>query len=291
MIQIIKNPKYNFIGYRKITYVISALLIVMALVSLIMKGINYGIEFTGGSMVKLHFEQPVQINELRDKVAQLGFKEAVIQEEKGTNNYIIKTTPKEGIGVEISKLFTPQPSIEQEELFGPSVSEGFRRKALLVVALSCILMLIYIWIRFTFRWGICAVISLIHDVFITTGIIVLMGKEFTVSILAALLTIIGYSINDTVVVSDRVREDLRLNRRTPLPELINGAINETLSRTLLTGLSTIFMLVILFFIGGPVIHDFVLTLLIGVIIGTYSTIFVVAALMVDWGKLTLVQKR
>ncbi|MDD5530086.1 MAG: protein translocase subunit SecF [bacterium] len=284
MINIFKNSKYDFIGKRKYAYILSLAIIIPGIVSFIVKGgPKYGIDFTGGSLVRLHFEQPIPISDLRAKLSQMGFKEAVIQEEKGTKyDYLIKTYPKEGIGNQIAKLFTPSPTVVQEDLVGPAISENFRQKAIWVVLLCWACMLVYIWIRFQFRWGVCAVISIVHDLILTAGLLSILNKEFTASILAALLTIIGYSINDSIVISDRIRENKRLLRKVSLADLVNTSINETLSRTIITGLSTMFVLVILFFFGGPVIHDFAFTMLIGIVVGTYSSVYVVAALVVDW---------
>ncbi len=288
MIQIFKNPQYDFIGKRKYTFILSAVVILVGLVSLIAhKGPRYGIDFSGGSLVELHFEKQIEIAEIREKLSNIGLQEAVIQEEQGTQyNYLIKTLPKEGIGIKISKLFTPPPIVEREELVGPSISAGFRQKAFLVIALSMLVMLIYISIRFTFRWGICAIIAILHDVFVVIGILSIMNKEFTLLTIASLLTIIGYSINDSIVISDRVRENLRGLRRRVLPEVINTSINQNLSRTLLTSLTTFFVLVILFFFGGRAIHDFAFTLLIGVVVGTYSSIYTLSALIIEWEKVS-----
>jgi preprotein translocase SecF subunit len=286
MIQIFKNPNYDFIGKRKYGFIVSSVVILVGIVSLIAhKGPKYGIDFTGGSLIELHFETHIEIAELRDKLSALGVGSAVIQEESGTKyNYLIKTTPKEGIGEEMAAAFSPSPRIEREELVGPSISEGFRAKALWVVFLGMIVMLIYVWIRFSFRWGACAMVAIIHDLMVTVGILSLLDVEFGSSIVAALLAIIGYSINDSIVISDRVRENLRGLRKRMLPEVINTSINQALSRTVLTSLTTLFVLITLLCFGGRVIHDFALTLLIGVIVGTYSSIFVLSSFIVEWEK-------
>lgn len=262
------------------------MVILAGIVSIIAhRGLKYGIDFTGGSLIELRFDEPKNINELRNKLSELGIGEATIQEERGTHyNYLIKTVPKEGIGEQLVKLFTPPPTLEREELVGPSMSEGFRRKALWVVGLGFIVILIYVWIRFSFRWGVCAVIALIHDVLVTVGMLSLLGKEFNSSIIAALLAIIGSSINDSVVIADRVRENLRGLKKRMLPDVVNTSINETLSRTVLTNATILFVLTVLVLFGGRVIHDFALALLIGSISGTYSTIYVMSALVIDWER-------
>ncbi len=288
MIRIFKNPQYDFIGKRKYAFILSVAFILAGIVSLILhRGPRYGIDFTGGSLVELHFDEQVQISDMREKLSQLGLQDAVIQEERGAQyNYLIKTIPKEGIGIKIADLFTPHPTIEREELVGPSISGGFRKKAFWVIALGILVMLIYISIRFTFRWGICAIIAIIHDVLVVVGVFSLLNKEFTSSIIAAILTIIGYSINDSIVISDRVRENLRGLRKRVLPEVINTSINQNLSRTILTSLTTFFVLIILFFFGGRVIHDFAFAMLIGVVVGTYSSIYILSSLIIEWEKLS-----
>ncbi|MCK4352456.1 protein translocase subunit SecF [candidate division WOR-3 bacterium] len=285
---IFKNPKFNFIGIQRYTFALSGALIIAGIVSLVLHhGPKYGIDFTGGSIVELHFDQEVKVSDIREKLSEIGLQDAIIQAEKGINhNYLIRTIPKEGVGDEIAKLFSPTPIVEREELVGPSISEGFRQKAFLVVLLGMLVILIYVSIRFTFRFGVTAVIALIHDVLITIGIFSLLDKEFNTAIIAALLTIIGYSINDSIVLSDRVRENLKILRKSPFSEIINTSINQTLSRTIITSLTTIFVLLAIFLFGGRVIHDFALAMLIGVVVGTYSSIFIVAALVVEWEKIS-----
>lgn len=288
MIEIFKKPNYDFIGKRKYGYIVSCTVILTGIVSLVIhKGPKYGIDFSGGSLVELHFDNKIEVEEIRTKLVGVGIGGATIQEERGSHyNYLIKTEPKEGIGEQIASLFNPPPRIEREELVGPAVSEGFRIKALWVILLGFIVILIYVWIRFTFRWGVCAVIALIHDVLVTVGVLSLLDKEFNLSTVAALLTIIGYSINDSIVISDRVRENLRGLRKRMLPEVVNTSINQTLSRTILTSLTVLFVLIVLFFFGGKIIHDFTLTLLIGCITGVYSTVYILSALVVDWERLS-----
>ncbi|MBI4722535.1 MAG: protein translocase subunit SecF [Candidatus Stahlbacteria bacterium] len=285
MIQILKNPNYDFLGKRKYFYIVSGVVILAGIVSFIVRGPNYGIDFTGGSVVELHFDKRVEISEIRNKLSQLGISDATIQEIKELRyNYLIRTPPKEGIGEQIAALFTPSPRIEREELVGPSVSEGFRMRAIWAVLLGFVVILIYVWIRFTFKWGVCAVVALVHDVLVTVGVMSLLGKELTISTVAALLTIIGYSINDSIVISDRVRENLHGLRKRMLPDIVNTSVNQTLSRTILTSLTVLFVLLVLFFFGGRVIHDFALALIIGCISGVYSTVYILSALVIDWER-------
>jgi preprotein translocase SecF subunit len=171
---------------------------------------------------------------------------------------------------------------DREEMVGPRISKALLGRAIWIVLLGMGVILIYVSFRFTFRFGVAAVVALFHDVLITLGMFSILDKEITIPIVAALLTIVGYSINDSIVVSDRIRENLRLMRKEPFPTIVNNSIIQTLSRTVITGITTILVLVILYFFGGEVIHDFAIALLVGVIVGTYSSIFVVAPIVVEW---------
>lgn len=286
MIRIFKKPQINFIGVRRQAFILSGALILVGIISIFMhRGLRYGIDFTGGSLVELHFDTPIGVAGIREKLSEVGLEGATIQEERGTTyNYLIRTEPRENMGAEIAQLFTPRPTVESEQLIGPSISMQFRQRALGVIFLGMIVMLIYVSIRFTFRFGITAVVALIHDLLITIGILSLFNKEISISIIAALLTIIGYSINDSIVISDRVRENLKILRKDTFANIVNSSLNETLSRTIITSLTTLCVLTILLFFGGRIIYDFAFALLIGVIIGTYSSIFIVAALVVEWEK-------
>ncbi|MDI6841032.1 MAG: protein translocase subunit SecF [bacterium] len=287
MIQIFKNTKFNFIGIRKYTYALSGALIIMGIVSIIThRGLKYGIDFTGGSIVELRFEQPIETGYIRENLSKIGLGDAVVQKivTELQGYYLIKTVPKEGVGEEIANLFNPRPTVEREELVGPSVSQGFKMRAVLVVLLGWIMILIYVAIRFTFRWGVTAVVALIHDVLVTVAFISIFDKEVNIPIVAALLTIIGYSINDSIVVADRVRENLRILKKNTLPEIINISVNQTLARTVLTSFTLLCVLIAIFLFGGRVIHDFAFALIVGTISGIYSTVYIMSALVVAWER-------
>lgn len=289
MLRFIHNPNINFIGNRKKAFTLSIIFIILSLSSLIInKGPKYGIDFTGGYLVEVIFKEPVRTEELRDVLIKAGFEGATIQGYKEINGFLIKVKGEEvGIGERLKNTLNNafhSMKIEREEFVGPAVSKGLQLRAMWVVFLGMIGILIYVAIRFTFRFAVGAVVALLHDVIITIGVLSITGKEFTIPIIAALLTIVGYSVNDSIVVSDRIRENMRLLRKEDFETIVNRSINETLSRTIITSLTTLFVILALFFLGGRIIHNFAYALLIGVIIGTYSSIFVVAPLVVEWEK-------
>ncbi len=419
----IKLPEFQFTAFRKKAYIISITLIVIGLISIIARGgLRYGIDFTGGIVLQVHFDKNIPIEQVRSTVIEAGYKNATIQKYGTANDYLItfqgdidkevdtigpnivgfstypnptngensvaikikayddqtpikniflkssvypeiqqvsavdkydnneesgiftlsvegiKDTilsvyvfavdyannkgPEKEIQIDVCKeaktnstiiadwqdslyaktekaetVFSPTAKlvkslkeafkesnirIDREEVVGPSISKELQLRSLWVVLLGMLAILIYVWIRFTFRFGVAAVLALFHDVLITLGIFSLMNKEITIPIIAALLTLIGYSINDSIVVSDRIRENIKLLRRNKYSDIINISLNQTLTRTVITSLTTLLVLLSLYFFGGAVIHDFAFALIIGVIVGTYSSIFVVAPIVLDW---------
>jgi preprotein translocase SecF subunit len=316
MLQILKDVKVNFIGIRRKAFILSSGLVLAGIISLFLHGgPRYGIDFTGGSLIQVHFEKPISTDELRYTLSRIGMEGAMIQQFGSVStDFLIRTQgtfeemsshesanplteaaegetdqSKEvsGIGELIQKGFSedyPDNSFrfDREEMVGPRISKALLGRAIWILLLGMGVILIYVSFRFTFRFGIAAVIALFHDVMITLGVFSVMDKEITIPIIAAFLTIVGYSINDSIVVSDRIRENLRLMRKESFSTLVNSSIIQTLSRTVITGVTTIIVLIILFFFGGEVIHDFAIALLVGVIVGTYSSIFVVAPIVVEW---------
>ena len=410
MIRILKETHFNFIGARKKAFIISALLILAGIVALFVRGgLNYGIDFSGGTLIQLHFEHEISTAQIRSALVEIGLSEAHIQRFGTANDFLIRTATLEGFASDtvgpqvvlnaemdakskniilkarvsdratgnadifdtpeeqavvsiptsrwkansthtlfvramdtngnwskekrlslaldkdgmlvppeipdsepetvgsapqeietfgdiiksrIEELFPDNPvRVDREEMVGPAVSKNLQWKALWVVLLGMLAILIYISFRFTFRFGVGAVIALFHDVIITIGILSIFGKEFTIPIVAAILTIVGYSINDTIVISDRIRENLKQMRKEGFESVINLSINQTLSRTIITSLTTFVALLVLFLIGGRVINDFSFALLIGVVIGTYSSIFVVAPIVYEWERKSPTRKR
>ncbi len=291
MITFFKNPQYDFIGKRRIAFGISIFFILLGIVSIIVHGgLRYGVDFTGGNLVQIKFEKPYDVGKLREilrKDANLASVE--IQTFGDPSTFLLRY--KENYDAdELAKLISEKTGlkviVERNESVGPRVGKELQIKALEALTIGLILMLIYIWIRFDFAFGVGSVLALFHDVFITLGLLSLFNREITIQIVAALLTIVGYSINDSIVVSDRIREELRkFSQGVSIKKMIdifNSSINATLSRTVITSLTTLIVLISILLFGGPVIFDFALALTIGVIVGTYSSIFVVAALVIEW---------
>ncbi len=291
MISFFKNPQYDFVGKRKIAFGISLFLILLGIISIIAHGgLKYGVDFTGGNLVQIKFEKPYDVGKLRQILLNdIHLKSVEIQTFGDPSTFLLRykeTFDADKLAKLLSRKTGLKVIVERNETVGPRVGKELQMKALEALAVGLFLMLIYIWIRFDFAFGLGSVIALFHDVFITVGLLSLFNREFTIQTVAALLTIVGYSINDSIVVSDRIREELRKYSQgisvKKMIEIFNTSINATLSRTVITSLTTLIVLISILLFGGPVIFDFALALTIGVIIGTYSSIFVVASLVIEW---------
>ena len=297
------ETKIDFIEKRRLAFIISALFILAGIVSLIINGgPKYSIDFTGGVSLELELSpvnenaKDIDIQEIRDILAQNDIEGTEIQEirdSEGRTLILIKTKAvgeaKEKVSTMIVEIIkknfpdniNPETLIRLQEEVGPKIGEELKGKAILAIFWALLGIIIYIWWRFEFAFGVAAVIALFHDVIITVGIFSITGKEISLPIVAALLTIVGYSLNDTIVVFDRIREDLKIYRKESYGSVINHSINETLSRTIITSLTTFIVVLSLYIFGGTVIHDFAFAILIGVVVGTYSSIFVASPLMVE----------
>lgn len=293
----------DFIGKIKWALLFSIALMAISVISLLVKGgPRYGLDFEGGTLVQVKFSKEVDIGAVRDAVSGLNIENVSVQEfgEKGTHEFIIgmkKTTEElEGIADTVretlqSRFGAESMEIRRIEMVGPKVGEDLRKKGTLAIIFSLIGMLIYIWWRFELRFGVGGVLCLFHDVTITVGFLSIFNKPIDLIIVAALLTIVGYSINDTIVVCDRIRENLKKMSHKGLPEIINTSINQTFSRTILTNLTVIIVLFCLYFLGGEVIHDFAFSLLVGCFFGTYSTIYIAGPLIIYWEKIFPAKRR
>jgi preprotein translocase SecF subunit len=288
----------DFIGKRKIAFIISALIILAGIVSLVInKGPAYSIDFTGGISLELDITpldggEVLDVQEIRNALATEGFDDVQIQSVKGAGErelILIKASSDGNEGdqiIEAMRKNFPQNTNHQDfirlqEKVGPKVGDELRGKAILAAFWALFGIILYIWWRFEFSFGLAAVIALFHDVLITVGIFSILGREISLPVVAALLTIIGYSLNDTIVIFDRIREDLKLYRKKPFSEVINMSINQTLSRTIITSLTTFVVVLSLYIFGGSVIHDLALALLIGVCVGTYSSVFIASPILVE----------
>lgn len=293
----------NFVGNMKLAFLISLAMIIISIASLILhNGPNLGIDFAGGTLVEVKFKESTTADTIRSALKTVNLGNSVIQRfgYKSDNEFLIKTenssSELKGLSDTIEEaLSTAYPAgafeIWRVEVVGPKVGKDLREKGMLAMIYAMIGILIYITWRFEFRYAVGSIIALIHDVTITVGIFSLLNKEFTLPIIAALLTIIGYSLNDTIVVYDRIRENLRTLRRQPLGQIINSSINQILSRTVLTSGTTFLVVGALFFLGGAVIHDFAFALLVGVIVGTYSSIFIASPTVLAWETLKPSKKK
>lgn len=288
------GTNFDFVGKRKIAIGISIVLIIISILSVVMhKGLNFGIDFAGGTIIQVKFTKTTGADVIRKTFQSIKIDDAIIQE-IGQNEVIVRTnqpmTKELQVKVEEAmngQFGTGNFEIRRIEFVGPKVGKDLTNKAILAIVFAWLGMLIYIAWRFEFRYGLGAIIALIHDTIITIGALSLLNKEFTLVIVAALLTIIGYSINDTIVVFDRIRENRKKDLKKSLAEIINSSVNETLSRTILTALTVFLVLLALFFLGGPVIHDFAFALLIGIVVGTYSSIFIASPIVLLFENLQL----
>ncbi|PLX39837.1 MAG: protein translocase subunit SecF [Deltaproteobacteria bacterium] len=287
----------DFIGKRKIAAVISIAVILIGIVSLVMKGgPRYGIDFAGGTMIQVAFKTDVTTEGIRDALAGVIEGTPVIQSFVGKDNeYIIQmeevvTTDLNGVEElvkgSLGKAFGQENvSVSQAQMVGPKVGKDLREKGILAIIASMGMVLLYIWWRFELHFGVGAIAALVHDVLVTVGLFSLLDKQFDLTIIAALLTIVGYSLNDTIVVYDRARENLKkVGGRGDIAAIFNKSINETLGRTILTSITTLLVVVALFVLGGGVIHDFAFALLVGVVVGTYSSVYVASPVVLLFNK-------
>ncbi|MBN1828548.1 MAG: protein translocase subunit SecF [Deltaproteobacteria bacterium] len=293
----------DFVGKTKIAVAVSAAMIIVSILSLIFHGgLNLGIDFAGGTLVQIKFQKQRNVEEIRTVLTSVQLEGSQIQKFGSDQEFLIKTERSseelEGLSETISKAMTAAfgpDSFEMRrvEVVGPKVGADLRQKGFLAILYAMAGILVYITWRFQLRYAVGAVIALIHDVTITVGIFSLLNKEFTLPIIAALLTIIGYSLNDTIVVYDRIRENARgmAARRQGMASIINNSVNQTLSRTLLTSGTTLLVVIALFFLGGAVIHDFAFALLVGIVVGTYSSIYIASPVVLAWETVKPAKKR
>lgn len=290
--QFFRETHIDFLKRRKVAYVVSASLILVGLVSMVLRGgPNYGIDFRGGISIRLKFQNPVSIGQVRASLSKIGLGNSEIKEIGSENEILIRVEQRKG-GSKTSDMivnhlkgdFRDNPfDLRSVDKVGPKIGGELRRAAVWAILVSLLLILIYITWRFEFKFAIGAIVPLFHDVLITLGIFSLLNLEISLAVIAAFLTIVGYSLNDTIVVFDRIRENLRLLRRGESYErVVNTSINEVLSRTIITSFTTFIVVLILFLFGGDVIHNFAFALLIGVIVGTYSSIYVASPIVVEW---------
>ena len=301
-----KNINWDFFSQSKLWLGISALLLIGSLVSFLLQGLNFGIDFRGGTTIRTESAQSIDVAAYRQALSALELGDVTISEvfdptfDADQNVAMIRIQAQEGQEAVSAKTTNAALSVLQDvapdivfvsvESVGPKVSGELIQKAIIAVVLAIAAVLVYIWLRFEWQFAVGAVAALIHDVLLTIGVFSVVQIKFDLAIIAALLTIVGYSLNDTVVVFDRVRENLRKYKKKPLQEVLNLSINETLSRTVMTSVTTLLALIALFILGGDVIRGFVFAMIWGVIVGTYSSVFVASSTLLrlgvkrDWSK-------
>jgi preprotein translocase subunit SecF len=283
----------DFVGKRSMAVIFSLLLILTGLVSLFVKGgPNYGIDFSGGTLVQVRFADPTGAAEIKKALGDLKLQGLTVQRfGDDANEYLLRaqntSAELEGmsqqVGGTLEKVYgAGTVDIRRVEMVGPQVGKDLRKKGLMAILYAMIGILIYVTWRFEFRFAVGAILALAHDVLITLGAFSLSNKEIDLPIIAAFLAIIGYSLNDTIIVYDRIRENRGRMEKAPFPEIVNRSVNETLSRTILTSGTTLLVVLALFLFGGGVIHNFAFAMLVGIIIGTYSSIFVASPLLIFW---------
>jgi len=299
-VEFFKNKtNIDFLGIRKWTWTLSAILVLTSLLLVIFRGLNWDLDFTGGYAIQVHYSQTANLPEIRNQLSQAGITHADAIAFGSTHDVMLRLAPKQEMGKQMFSLnakteqdkltaavqaaLGAQASIVQVSYTGPEVGAQLAETGMLAMLIAVLATMIYIAIRFEMRFAVSAAIALAHDPIIILGVFSLLQLRFDLTALAAVLAVIGYSLNDTVVVYDRIRENFRKMRKAPVMEVVNRAINDTLSRTIMTSGLTLLVVVVLFLCGGPSIHYFALALIIGIVVGTYSSIYVAGALAVAFG--------
>ena len=290
--QILKsNLNIKFMAMRKLALVISIAAILVSIFSVVTQGLNLGIDFTGGTLVEVGYEEPAELQKVRQALADNGFGDALAQHFGSPRDVLVRLAPRDDISsADLSNRafaaienISGKAELRRVEFVGPQVGDELTEQGGLAMLYALIGILIYVALRFEYRFAVGSVIALVHDVLITIGVFSLFQIEFDLPVLAAVLAVIGYSLNDTIVVYDRIRENFRRIRKGTPEEIINISLNQTLSRTLVTSLTTLLVLIALFIFGGEIIHGFAFALIVGVVIGTYSSIYVASSAVLYLG--------
>ncbi len=280
-----KVPQINFLAARKLAMGMSVVVLIVAVVSLFINRLNLGVDFTGGVTVQMTYPQAANLREIRNALGQAGYKDAIVQNFGTPESVLIRLQPKKGVSEKDTgsavaaalQKVTAQAKLESVNFVGPEVGKDLATKGALAFFLTLTGILLYIWFRFEWRLALGGVAATLHDVVFTIGFFSIFHLEFDLNVLAAVLAVMGYSVNDTVVVFDRIREDFRITRKGTSFEIINLAVNQTLSRTIITSGVTLLVVIALLILGGPVLHGFSVALFVGIIVGTYSSIYIASA--------------
>lgn len=309
-----ETPRFDFMGKRKLAVVVSAIVLIAAIASIAIRGLNFGLDFTGGTLIELKYADVVELTEIRGRLEKAGHDGAVVQHFGTASDVLIRVAPMEGVSNAdlsekiISTLREPygerlaassvtgeqqcsrngetgmcQVQMRRVEFVGPQVGDELTEDGALAMLYALIGILIYVAFRFEYRFALGSVAALVHDVTIVIGVFSILQLDFDLTVLAAILAVIGYSLNDTIVVFDRIRENFRKMRKGTTVEVVNRSLNETLSRTMMTSMTTLIVLLALFIFGGELIHNFAFSLIVGVVVGTYSSIYVASSAAVALG--------
>ena len=285
------QARFDIMGKRKIALFISATLIILSIVAIAIRGLNLGLDFTGGFLIEVGYPEAKELAPIRNSLSGSGFSDAVVQHFGAANDVLIRIAPREGVNsadlstqvLNILSAESSDVSMRRVEFVGPQVGEELREQGGLAVLYALFCIVVYIWLRFEKKFSLGSVAALVHDVLITIGVFAILQLEFDLTVLAAILAVIGYSLNDTIVVFDRIRENFRKLRKGEPVDIMNISINQTLSRTMITSFTTLLVLFSLYLFGGEVIGSFSLALIVGVVVGTYSSIYVASTSVLALG--------
>ncbi|MCK4865885.1 MAG: protein translocase subunit SecF [Gammaproteobacteria bacterium] len=283
-----KTPTFDFMGKRKIALAFSAILIIAAIFSLVVKGLNFGLDFTGGTLIEVAYPESADLTKIRHRLKSDGFEDAIVQNFGSSKDVLVRLAPRENTSSQSlgDKILTALKEddadviMRRQEFVGPQVGDELRDDGGLAMLIALGFILVYVMARFEYRFALGSIAALIHDVVITMGIFSFFQFDFDLTVLAAVLAVIGYSLNDTIVVFDRIRENFRLMRKQEPRAIINASLNQTLSRTMMTSVTTLIVVLAMFFLGGELIHAFSIALTIGILVGTYSSIYVASSLVI-----------
>jgi len=287
--QIFKNtPTFNFMGKRKVALAFSLLLVVASISSLAIKGLNFGLDFTGGTLIEVGYQESADLNKIRNRLANSGFGDAVVQNFGSSKDVLVRLAPRENTSSQSlgDKILTALKEddanvvMRRQEFVGPQVGDELRDDGGLAMLIALGFILVYVMARFEYRFALGSIAALIHDVIITMGVFSFLQLDFDLTVLAAVLAVIGYSLNDTIVVFDRIRENFRVMRKQEPGTIVNASLNQTLSRTMMTSVTTLIVVLSMFFLGGELIHGFSIALIIGILVGTYSSIYVASSMVI-----------
>lgn len=295
MFRLFHKTNFPFLRYRRAAYIGSAAVLLVTMATIAAHGgLRYSIDFTGGTLIQLDFAQPIEVQTLRDALRRMeGVETYEVQRFGDPSDVVVRAQVSPGQEQEFAAriethlrqtLEGREFTVVRSEAVGPKIGEELKRQALMAVLYALAMILVYVAFRFDLKFGVAAIAATVHDVIFSIGVFSLTNREISLAVVAAFLTIVGYSLNDTIVVFDRIREDLKAMRRASYEEVVNTAVNQTLSRTIITAGTTLIVVLFLYLIGGEVIHDFAFALIIGIVVGTYSSIFVGSAIVVDWHR-------